>query len=115
MLKPEVSIPVALATTAVVVGIYAKYLPSDADARSILPNGHLEGSERTALIMSAAVAGGISLVAKDPVPFWFGCLVAVGLSWTHRYANHVDPGTGKLSELPSMSDQAQRYHAEAIG
>lgn len=115
MFKAEVSIPVALATSAVVVGVYQHFLPSNADARSIMPNVHLEGAERSALIASVAVAAGISLLAKDPVPFWFGGIVAVALSWSHRYANNVDPNTGKLAELPSMADQAQRYNAEALG
>jgi type IV secretory pathway TrbD component len=112
MLKAEVSIPVALATTAVVVGVYASMMPSNADQRSILSNVHIEGAERTALLTSVGVAGAISLVAHDPVPFWFGALVACALSWTSRYANHVDPTSGKLADLPTMSDDARRYTAE---
>lgn len=115
MLKAEISVPVALATAAVVVGVYQHMLPSNADARSVVPNVHLEGSERTALITAVAIAAGISLVAHDPVPFWFGSLAAIALSWTHRYANNVDPMTGKLAALPSMSDDARRYTAEALG
>lgn len=115
MLKAEVSVPVALATSAVVVGVYQNMLPTNADARSIIPNMHLEGSERTALLTAVAISAGISLVARDPVPFWFGSLAAVILSWSHRYANNVDPTTGKLSALPSMADDARRYTAEAYG
>jgi type IV secretory pathway TrbD component len=115
MLDAKISIPVALATSAVVVGVYAHFLPSNADARSIVPNVHLEGAERTALLTAVGVAAAISLVAKDPVPFWFGGLLAVALSWSHRYANYVDPSTGKLSELPTAADDARRYQAEAIG
>lgn len=115
MLKAEISVPVALATAAVVVGVYSNMLPSNADQRSIVPNVHLEGSERTALLTAVAISAGISLVARDPVPFWFGAMAAVALSWAHRYANNVDPMTGKLSSLPSMSDDARRYTAEALG
>lgn len=115
MLKAEISVPVALATAAVVVGVYQHMLPSNADARSIVPNVHLQGSERTALVTAVAVSAGISLVARDPVPFWFGALAACVLSWTHRYANHVDPTSGRLAQIPTMADDAQRYTAEAYG
>lgn len=112
MLKPEVSIPVALATAAVVYGTYQIALPSIADARSVeADNAHLAGAERAALFVSVGVAGGISLIAKDPTPFILGGMFAVALSWVHRYANQVDPSTGKLS----AAGIAKRYLVEAAG
>lgn len=111
-MKAEVSIPVALATAAVVYAAYTTALPSLADARSIEPdNGHLASAERQALIISVGIAGGISLIAKDAVPFIVGGLAAVALSWMHRWNNQVDPTTGK----PIQSDVARRYTVEMAG
>lgn len=112
MLKPEVSVPVALATAAVVYGTYQIALPTLADARSVeADNAHLAGAERAALFVSVGVAGGISLIAKDPTPFILGGLFAVALTWAHRYANQVDPATGRLS----LIGQAKRFVVETAG
>lgn len=112
-MKPEVSIPVALATTAVVYGTYQAALPSLADARSIEPdNDHLASAERQALILAVAVAGGISLISKDATPFIFGGLVAVGLSWMHRWSNQVDERTGRPIQ---QSGVARRVAVDVAG
>ena len=111
MLKADVSIPVALATCAVVYATYNTALPSMADARSIEPNnGHLASAERQALILSVGVAAGVSLLAKDAVPFILGGMVAVGLSWFHRWNNQVDPATGS----PIQSGVARRYNVDGV-
>jgi hypothetical protein len=118
MLKAEVSVPVALATGAVVVGTYQMLSPSMADVRTVPPgtpgDAHLASSERTALLVAVGIAGGISLIAKDPVPFWVGGGIAVALSWIHRYARTVDPMTSKL---PTGSQQlvGSRYVVQAAG
>ncbi len=100
-MKPEVSIPVALATAAVVVGIHQAMTPSDADSRTVQPGTvgaqMIAGTERAALIASVAVCGGLSLVAKDPTPFYVGGLLAVALSWLNRYSTNVDPSTGRIA------------------
>lgn len=100
-MKPEVSIPVALATGAVVVGIYSTMTPSDADARTVQPGSvganMLAGTERTALLASVAACAGISLIAKDPTPFYLGGLLAVGLSWSQRFSTNIDPSTGRIA------------------
>ena len=117
-MKPEVSIPVALATGAVVVGTYSAMSPSNADQRTVQPGTTgaemLAGSERTALFVSVGVCGGISLIAKDPIPFVVGGLLAVGLSWAHRYAANVDPSTGKLA-ASTAGLQGSRYTVQAVG
>src|SRR5687767_7548407 len=102
-MKPDVSIPVALATGAVVVGVFQAMTPTNADQRTVSPGTRgtdiLAGSERSAFFVSVGLVGGISLIAKDPVPFWVGGLVAVALAWTHRYAREVDPVSGRLAGL----------------
>jgi len=119
-MKAEISIPVALATGAVVVGTYQAMTPSNADQRTVAPGttgaAMLAGSERTALFVSVAICGGISLIAKDPIPFVVGGLLAVGLSWAHRYAANVEPTTGKLAVRSGGTGmQGSRYAVQVAG
>lgn len=120
-MKPEVSIPVALATGAVVVGVFQAMTPSNADQRTVSPGSMgadmLAGSERTAFFVSVGVCGAVSLIAKDPVPFWVGGMIAVALAWTHRYATNVDPSTGRLSGLTAGTGnlQGKRYAVQVAG
>lgn len=97
MLRPEVSLPVALATGAVVYGIYSTSLPTAAEARVTLPgNTSLEAARRAATWKAAAVVAGISLLAADPSIFIIGGAMVAVEDWTHRHANAVNPKTGKL-------------------
>jgi hypothetical protein len=121
MLKPEVSIPVALATGAVVVGVFQAMTPTNADQRTVTPGSRgadfLASSEKSAFYTSVAVCAAVSLVAKDPVPFWVGGGLSVALAWMHRYAREVDPGTGKLGGLTAGTGklQATRYEVQVSG
>lgn len=120
MLKPEVSIPVALATGAVVIGTFQAMTPTNADQRTVSPGSRggdiLAGSERTAFLVSVGIVGAISLIARDPVPFWVGGAVAVALAWTHRYAREVDPVTGRLSGIGTSGARiATQYQVAVAG
>lgn len=120
MIKPEVSIPVALATGAVVVAIYSHMQPSAADQRVVPPTsdqaGMLAASEQNAFIVAVGVTGAISLIARDPTPFWVGGLLAVALSWSNRWARTVDPMTGTIAGLnPPANMQGRRYTVQAAG
>lgn len=111
MLKPEVSVPVAVACGGLVFAIYQMSLPSLADSRAVeTGNRDLGAAERQALWTSVGVCSGISLIAGDPTPFIVGGLMACGLSWLHRHANAVDPLTGRLSDL--IGDGAMRAPTE---
>lgn len=114
MLKAEVSIPVALGAAAVTYGLYQWATPNLAETRTIPPGSSgdamVGSSERVALIASAGLAGVISLVAKDPVPFIVAGGLAVVLSWSHRYARSVDPATNALPRATG-----ERYVVEAAG
>jgi hypothetical protein len=97
MLKPEVSLPIAAATGAVVFGIYQSHLPTVAETRVTSP-GHpaIQSSRKTATWMAAAVVGGISLIAADPTIFIVGGIMVVALDFTHRHADAVNPATNKM-------------------
>lgn len=98
MLKPEVSVPVALATGTLVYAIYQNATPPVADIRS-LPQGnaHVDSAERSAAWISAGVVAGISLVTGDPTVFTFGALVVIGMSVWTRHANYVQPDINRLA------------------
>lgn len=101
MLKAEVSIPAALATAAVVYTVYNQATPSIADIRSApQADDHIEASRKSAAWISAAVVGGISLLAKDPTIFVVGGAMVIAMDWWTRHANQVNPMTGKASTVP---------------
>lgn len=106
MLKPDVSLSVALATGTLVYAIYTNATPSIADIRSVDQNNiDIAASERQATWTAAAAVAGISLVSQDPGPFIFGGLMVIVMAWAHRHANLVNPLTGKaLGDGISMSD-----------
>jgi len=112
--KAEVSIPVALATVGAVWGVYQLALPPMADVRALEPNNPDHASaERTALILSAGVAGGIALLARDATPFIVGGLFAVALSWVHRHCNQINSTTQQLWNRDQFG--ARRYTVETSG
>lgn len=95
MLKPEVSLPVGLATAAVVYAIYSNATPTVADLREGPVGDQVaDGSRKLAAWTAAGVVAGISLLAKDPTVFVIGGVMVVALDWWHRHAIEYDPGTG---------------------
>jgi hypothetical protein len=111
-MKPEVSIPVALATAALTWGIYQAFLPRVADVRALGPDDpDVRGAERQALVLAVGVSAGVSLLAKDSVPFIVSGLFAVGLSWFHRHANNLDSETQTMFNRDQFT--ARRYTLQA--
>jgi predicted NBD/HSP70 family sugar kinase len=101
MLKPEVSIPVALATGVLVWGIYANVTPTMLDLRAAPPNDEMaDGARKSAAWTSAAAVAGISLIAKDPVIFIVGGAFVIMADWLTRHNIAVNPDTGRAT-LPS--------------
>lgn len=97
-LRAEVSLPIALATGAVVYGIFQTMLPPVAEAKVTQPNNrHLQTTRRTATVAALAVCGGISLMARDPSIFVVGGTLAVVLDVVHRHADAVHPATGQMT------------------
>ena len=103
-LKPEVSIPVGLATAALVYSVYANATPSITEIRAAKPNdADVAASRKLAAWTSAGIVGGVSLIAKDPTIFIIGGTMVVVLDWWHRHANLVNPLVGKASVMESSS------------
>lgn len=104
-LKPEFSIMGGLAVSAIVYGIHQQATPPMADIRA-LPQGtpDVDSAERAASWLSAAVVGGVSLIAKDPNIFIMGAAAIVGMAWWTRHSNAV---VGTAGKYLSPGDQAK--------
>jgi|SRR6185437_5498717 len=103
-LKPEVSLPIALATGAVVWGVYQHFMPNVADVQATpAHNNVLNNSRREATWVSAGVVGGISLITKDPTIFIVGGAMVIALDFAHRHANSTHHVTGAVVPAPSNS------------
>lgn len=97
-LKSEVSIGVALATGAVVWGIYSNATPNLTDIRVAPPGDtNVDATRKSAAWTATAVVAGISLIAKDATVFIIGGSLVVVLDWLHRHANAFNPDTGRAS------------------
>jgi len=97
-MKPEVSVPAALATAALVGGIYANATPPLVDIRSAPPGDpNIQSSRKQAAWLAAAAVAGISLLAKDKTIFVMGGAMVIAFDWYHRHADAVNPATGKAS------------------
>ena len=104
LLKPEISIPAALALGVAVYGIFQVNLPNVTEVRAADMNDPLvESSERAATWESAGLVATISLIAKDPTIFMIGGAFTIALAWKYRHANQVNPMTGKATGPLSTS------------
>lgn len=90
--KPEISIGMGLALVTIVHAINQNATPNVADIRT-LPEGNedIEKAQKSAAWMAAGIVGVTSLIAKDPVIFWFGGLAVIGEAWWTKHANGVNP------------------------
>lgn len=115
-LKPEISVMAALATGAVVYGVFQTSLPSVTDIRAAEQGSEdVQNSERAATWEAAALVGAISLIAKDPTIFIVGGAMTVILAWKYRHADMVNPLTHKAAEAHLTVDdvvKAQDRDAE---
>lgn len=97
---PTVSIPVGLATAAIVVSVFQKTNPPIADIRvADSQSPALASSERTATWTATGIVAGISLVTKDPDIFIIGGITVIIMAWMHRHANAVAPETNRAATV----------------
>jgi hypothetical protein len=103
MLKPEVSIPIALAVGTMVYAIHSNATPTLADMRAVPPgDDNLDASRRMATWTAAGAVGFTSLVAKDPNIFIVGGAMVVIMDFLSRWASNVNPDTGKAMGLETV-------------
>jgi hypothetical protein len=114
-LKREVSLGMALATGALVWGIYNTALPPVVDVRVGDPGDKdADAAERTATWFAAAVVSGISLIAKDGTIFVVGSAMIIGMSVWHRHSNQYSATMGSAT-MPSSRAIMNEANAEAAG
>jgi hypothetical protein len=107
LLKPEVSLGIALATAGVVAAIYMNATPSMADIRSAdSENTDIDSSRKMAAWMSAGVVSAISLIARDTTIFVVGGGMVIVMDWLTRHSNSVSPVFGKITH-PTGGDAMQ--------
>jgi hypothetical protein len=99
--KPEVSLGLALATGAVVYGTYTHFVPNQSNLRVGKPGDEVaEKTRKQAAWFSAAIVGGISLLAKDAAIFIVGGGMIVALDWAARSNNWTNPLSGRVDINP---------------
>lgn len=108
MLKPDVSLTVALATGAVVWGIYTNALPTLPDVRvAKADDGDIDGSRKAAAWTAAATVAAISLIAKDSTVFIVGGGMVIAADWWYRHGNAHNPETGGVGAIPNQGPALQ--------
>lgn len=122
MLKPEVSIPVACATGALVFGVYNLALPSVADVRTSAENHpDVQSANKMAAWTSAAAVAGISLIARDMNVFIVGGGMVIALAWWYNHADLVIPEISAAvphfggSESEMLDPSANMYPEATFG
>ncbi len=118
MLDKEKSIIVGLSVATIVYATYSRATPSVADMRvGGRQDDDLDSSRKTAAWLSAAVVGGVSLIAKDSNIFVMGGAMIIALDWMTRHANAVDPNTGRASTIVrgNLPVSTQTNDASAYG
>jgi len=112
-LKPSESVMVAIATGALVYGVYDRSLPDIATVHQTEPyNINIDAARKKAMWTSAAVVGGAVLLTKDPNVLMVGAGMFLLLEWSMRHANSTHPNTGKMVQK-SASDAMMDGYAMA--
>lgn len=106
MLKPEVSLPVALAVGTMVYAVHSNATPTMADIRSAPANDQtIDASRKAATWTSAAIVSFVSLVSRDVNIFIVGGAMVVAMDFWSRHANAVNPDTGAATVHESLAAQ----------
>lgn len=107
-LTPDGKLGLALTSTVLVYGIFQLQVPNATDVRMAeAGQADVQSTERAATWMSAVVVSGIALAAKSPEVFSIGGIVIVGLAWTYRHADMVNPLTKKAISTVTADQIAQ--------
>ena len=113
MLKPEVSIPVAMALGAVVIGVYSNVTPNLSDIRTVDQfDKDVDATRKQAAWTSAGLVAAISLLAKDPTIFTVGGVIVIIMDWSHRHADMVNPITQRATSLLSIGEMTPEVTQE---
>ncbi len=111
LLKPDVSIPVALATGALVYGVYNLALPPVADVRTSAENHpDVAAANKGAAWTSAVAVAGIALISRDMNVFIVGGGMTLALTWWYNHADMVIPEIGRA--VPDFGGEPESVDAD---
>lgn len=83
------------------LGVYAIYnqgMPNITDLRSVAPhNEDAEKARKHSALVSAALIGGVFLVARDINSYIISGIALIAIDSAYKHANAVNPGTGKVA------------------
>lgn len=109
-LKPSESVMVALATGALVYGVYQHNLPSVAEVHQTEPyNINIDAARKKAMWTSVGVIGAAFLLTRDPNVFMIGTGAFLVLEWSQRHANTTHPNTGKMMARSAVDAVSSGY------
>lgn len=112
LLKPEASVMAAIATSALVIGIYQHGLPTLADHKlGDVGDQAAKTSGRTADWTATGTVALLTLLTKDPTVFSMGAASIIAMSLWHRLANYTDPITQALVGEKPMAASAENVEA----
>lgn len=115
-MKAEVSVLAGLATASIVYAVYSNMTPNIADIRVAKPNDpDVDATRKAAAWTSAAIVGGVSLIAKDATIFVMGGAMIIGMDWFHRHADQVTPITGRATAPDTVPVETQMTDESAFG
>lgn len=113
MLKPEVSIPVGLATGVMVFAVYQNALPTVADVRVAKEQDpDIDSARKMAAWTSAGLVAAVSLLAKDPTVFIIGGVIVVGMDLAYRHADAVNPVLKKVARAVGSTESVTTAAAD---
>lgn len=105
-LKPEASLITGIAVGALVVAVYSRALPSQADVRVGAPqDSDIDSARKSAAWTSAGVCAAVSLIAGDATVFILGGTITIAMDWWVRHANANNPSLTRY--LPTLGSDAQ--------
>lgn len=115
-LRPDLSLAGSLAVGGLVLAIYSRMLPPNADLRVSDAGDEDASTERKqALWTSVGVVSAISLLTKDPTIAVTGYTLIVALDWSTRHAIWTNPLTGSAMGPGSADALAYPTQAQAEG
>jgi hypothetical protein len=102
LLKPENSIITALATAALIIGIYNASVGPIADVHATGANdSNLAASVKKAGVKSVILVAAITLLSRDSNIIVLGGAAIIGEELTYRHALMASPDTGQVQVTPA--------------
>jgi hypothetical protein len=112
-LRPDLSLAGSLAVGGLVLAIYSRTLPPNADLR-VIDAGDEDASaaRKQALWTSVGIVSAISLLTKDPTIAVTGYTLTLALDWSTRHAIWMNPLT-KSAAAAGGGEFDQAYATQA--